>query len=141
MNNEKGITLVSLAIYIAVMIIVLSVMSSIISTFYGNTGGITEKVEELIKFNKFNISFLKEVKAYNNTVEKIETVNGGNYILFNSGNTFLYKNNKIYYNNIELVDGVKNAKFIETEDEDIITVTLDFDSFGRTINYKVENIY
>lgn len=141
MNNEKGITLVSLVIYIAVMIIVLSVMGSIISTFYDNTDGMNGKVEELIKFNKFNISFLKEVKANNNAVDRIETVNGENYILFNSGNTFLFKNSRIYYNNIVLIDGVKNAKFIETEDKNIITVTLDFDSFSKTINYKVENIY
>ena len=141
MNNEKGITLVSLVIYIAVMILVLSVMSSIISTFYDNTSGMNGKVQEIIKFNKFNINFLKEVKSYNNAVDKIEVVNGENYILFKSGNSFLYKDNKIYYNNIELIDGVKDAKFIQTEDKNIIMVTLAFNSFSKTINYKVENIY
>lgn len=141
MKSGKAITLTSLSIYIVVMIIVLGIMSSIISTFYANTEGMKAKVQELIEFNKFNINFLKEVKLYNNSVDTLKSENGECYILFASGNSFSFKNNKIYYNNIKISEGVKNIKFEYGENKTIIIVNLEFESFEKTIKYKIENIY
>lgn len=147
MKSNKGITLVSLAIYILVMMIVLGVMNSIITNFYNNTEGTNKKVEDMVEFNNFNNYFLKEVKQYNNDVDSIN--NESNYILFKSGNSFLFNNNKIYYNNIVICNNVENVIFEyltsnngnKTKDETIISVTLQFENFSKTINYKVENIY
>lgn len=140
MKNEKGITLASLALYIVVMIIVLGIMSSIISTFYSNTEGMNAKVQELVEFNKFNINFLKEIKSYNNSVDSI--ANDATYIVFTSGNSFSFSNNKIYYNNLKIASDVKKVKFecIDYETK-IIKVTVEFESFSKTIEYKIENIY
>lgn len=151
MKNQKGITLVSLIIYVIVMVIVLAVMSSMIANFYSNTEGINANVEEIVEFNKFNIYFLKEVKLYNNTVDTINSESDSSYILFTSGNSFMFNSNKIYYNNIEICDKVKSINFEygkkndeygnEIEDRSIIKVSLSFENFSKTINYKVENIY
>lgn len=151
MKNQKGITLVSLIIYIVVMMIVLVVMSSIISNFYMNTEGMNANVEEILNFNKFNMYFLKEIKLYNNKVDTIKSEGDSPYILFTSGNSFVFNSNKIYYNNVEICDNVKSINFEkgknkdengnETEDETIVSVTLSFENFSKTINYKLENIY
>ena len=150
MRNEKGVTLVSLVIYIAVMLIVLVVMNSIISNFYSNTEGMNTSVEELLNFNKFNIYFLKEIKLYDNTVDTINSEGESPYILFTSGNSFLFDSNKIYYNNLIICDNVKSINFEceekldednNTKYESIIKVTLSFENFTKTINYKLENIY
>lgn len=146
MKNQKGITLVSLVIYIAVMIIVLAVMSSIITNFYNNTQSMNTSAKEIVEFNKFNIYFLKEVKSYNNSIDTISSDNGNTYILFTSGNSFSMNNKSIYYNNIKLCNKVedfiiKKGKDGDGIDETIINVTLNFETFSKTINYKVENIY
>lgn len=141
MKNQKGITLVSLALYIVVMIIVLGIMSSIITTFYANTEGMNAKVQELVEFNKFNMNFLKEVKLYNNSVDSIGE--NDTYIVFTSGNSFSFSNNNIYYNNLKIASDAKNVKFEkdEKDDDTIINVTVEFESFSKTIQYKIENIY
>ena len=150
MKREKGITLVSLVTYIAVMIIVLVVMNSIITIFYKNNQGVRLSVKEIIEFNKFNIYFLKEIKAYNNYVDIIDSKDGNPYIIFGSGNSFLFKDNKIYYNNINICNNLKNVKFEneinygedgeEEIDKSIVIVSLEFVNFKKTIKYKVENI-
>ena len=151
MSNEKGITLTSLIVYVVVMIIVLVIMSSILNNFYSNTESTYANVKDALKFNKFNIYFLKEVKLYDNAVDTINFENDTPYILFTSGNAFIFDNNKIYYNNIEICDRVKNVSFTygtiidengkEIEDRTIIKADLKFENFNKIINYKLENIY
>ena len=142
MKNQKGITLTSLVVYIVVMVIVLGVMSTIINTFYENTDSIQGDTQEIIEFNNFNTYFLKEVKKKDNKLDSIKD----NYILFASGNSFSLVNNSIYYNDIEISSGVK--EFIIKQglngngvDETIVYITIKFEEFSKSINYKIEEIY
>lgn len=146
MKSQEGITLVSLAIYITVMIIVVLIMNSIITTFYSNTESIDARVQEVIGFNKFNTYFLKEIKLRDNVVDNISEDNENPYILFTSGNSFSMNNKSIYYNNIKVCDKVadfiiKKGKDGDGIDETIINITIKFDNFSKSINYKLENIY
>lgn len=142
MKNERGITIVSLIVYVIVMSIVLVLMSAIINSFYNNIDAVQGNVQEIIEFNKFNNYFLKEVKANNNEVDSLSS----NYILFTSGNSFSLSNNAIYYNNIEICNEVQSMQITLGKDGDgidktIINVTLTFENFSKSINYKIENIY
>ena len=142
MKKEQGITLTALVMYITVMIIVIGVMSAIISQFYQNTNNIEADTEEILEFNKFNTFFLKEVKSKANKVDTI----GENYILFKTGNSFSLYNNKIYYNNVEVCKGVQALTILQGKDgdgidEDVVYVTLSFENFKKSINYKIEEIY
>jgi len=143
MKKDKGVTLVSLVVYIVVMSIVIAVMSAIISNFYKNTTTVQGGIEEIIKFNKFNTYFLKEVKFNDNSIDSISE----NYILFSSGNSFSISNNTIYYNNIQICEGIDSILFetiendLELEKRTIIKVDLKIGSFEKAINYKIENIY
>ena len=142
MKREKGITLLSLIVYIIVMLIVIGVMSSITSNFYKNTDAIKGNVEEVVKFNKFNNYFLKEVKRKNNAVDTVSS----NYILFTSGNSFSLSNNVIYYNNIALCEEVQNMEVLlgvngDGMDKTIVNVNISFKNFNKSINYKIEEIY
>lgn len=137
MKNEKGITLVSLVVYIIVMTIVIAVMSSIITNFYNNTDSLQGNTQEILKFGKFNTYFLKEVKTENNKVDTIST----NYILFASGNSFSISNNTIYYNNIKICDGVNSMEITSGDDASVVNVKICFDNFEKNMNYKIERIY
>ena len=143
MKKDKGVTLVSLVVYIVVMSIVIAVMTAIISNFYKNTTTVQGSIEEIIKFNKFNTYFLKEVKSSDNSIDSISE----NYILFSSGNSFSISNNTIYYNDLQICEGVDSILFEAIENEmvlekrTIIKVDLKIGSFEKAINYKIENIY
>lgn len=142
MKKEQGITLTALVIYIIVMIIVLGVISTIINQFYKNNNSIEADTEEILEFNKFNTYFLKEVKAKGNKVDTISN----NYILFGTGNSFSLSNNKIYYNNVEICKGVQSLTIAQGKDgtgeeKNIIYITLTFENFTKSINYKIEEIY
>lgn len=142
MKKEQGITLTALVIYIIVMIIVLGVISTIINQFYKNNSSIEADTEEILEFNKFNTYFLKEVKAKGNKVDTISD----NYILFGTGNSFSLSSNKIYYNNVEICKGVQSLTIVQGKDgtgeeKDIIYITLTFENFTKSINYKIEEIY
>lgn len=137
MKNEKGITLVSLVVYVIVMTLVIGIMSTIITNFYKNTDTMQGNVEEVVKFSKFNNYFLKEVKTKDNKVDTIST----NYILFTSGNSFSISNNVIYYNNIEICDEVQSMEITAGADETIVNVKISFENFNKSINYKIEEIY
>lgn len=151
MKKQNGITIISLILYIAVMLIVLVIMSSVISSFYDNVNGLNVNADKIIAFNKFNVYFLKEVKQYNNKVDTIKSEKNSSYILFTSGNSFLFNSdtNCVYYNNLKICENVKDIKFAygkivseeDVEDKSIIKVTLDFENFSKTMNYKLENIY
>ena len=58
MKEQKGITLVSLIIYIVVMIIVIAVMGTIVKQFYENTNEVQQDTEDILEFNKFNTYFI-----------------------------------------------------------------------------------
>ncbi len=146
MRKNNGVTMVSLIVYVVVMTIVLGVMGSIITSFYNNTDAVQGNVQAIVEFNKFNSYFLKEVKLNNNQVDHVSEDN--TYILFKSGNSFSISNNKIYYNNIRICDDVQALEFVleqDTEDPNgeysIINVTVEFESFNKSIRYKLENIY
>ena len=137
MKSNKGITLVSLIVYIIIMFIVLGGMSAIVNTFYKNNNKAEADTEDILQFNHFNTYFLKEVKTRDNKVDRISN----NYILFSSGNSFSFKNNQIYYNNIPICEGVQSFMIIPESDNSIINVNVTFKNFSKSMNYKVEEIY
>ena len=149
MKEQKGITLVSLIIYIVVMIIVIAVMGTIITQFYENTNEVQQDTEDILEFNKFNTYFLKEIKTIGNKVDTIGEE--GTYILFKSGNSFTFNKNSVYYNDIEICKDVQKVVFsfgiIEDEngldkiDNTIINVNIVLKEYSKNIKYKVEGIY
>lgn len=142
MKNQNGITLTSLVIYVIAMVIVLGIMSSIITEFYKNTNNLNLDTDEIVQFNNFNTYFLKTLKTKGNKVDSIKD----NYILFSSGDSFSFDNHQIYYNNVAICNGVEKFTILlgkngDGINQDIVYVTLVFENFTKSINYKIEEIY
>ncbi len=138
MKKEKGVTLVSLIIYVLVMVVIIAVMSQIISRFYDNTKELNSDTESVLEFNKFNSYFLREIKQEGNELDSI--VNGN--ILFTSGNTFSKQGSYIYYNNIPICSKVTSfTATVDEEDDTIINIRIEFENYSKDINYKIEDLY
>jgi len=144
MKQQKGITLMSLVIYVAVMLVIIGIMSAITTDFSKNMDTVQGNVQEIVEFSKFNNYFLKEVKTTNNKVDHISEDN--TYILFTTGNSFSILDNKIYFNNIKICEQVQEMQITfgqngDEVDKSIVNVTLNFKNFNKSISYKMEDIY
>ena len=69
MKNQKGVTLISLIIYIIVLTIIISILSLVSQSFFNNIKYITEKGKYVSEYNKFNMYFIKDVKNNKNILE------------------------------------------------------------------------
>ena len=145
MKNQKGITLVSLLVYIIVMIIIIGGLSTISYNFYRNTQALEVDTEDIVEFSNFNEYFIKEIKKANNKIDKISE--DGTYIVFTDGNSFMLNNKSIYYNQIEISKNVNSLKFEYDKDEenneitDIIKVSVEYSNYSKQMKYKLEEIY
>lgn len=74
MKSEKGITLVSVIIYVIAMLIIVTVVSVITSYFYKNinTGSLKENLNQ--QYTKFNSFFIEEVNKKGNKIVEIGEV-------------------------------------------------------------------
>ena len=145
MKNQKGITLVSLLVYIIVMIIIIGGLSTISYNFYRNTQALEVDTEDIVEFSNFNEYFIKEIKKANNKIDNISK--DGTYIVFTDGNSFMLNNKSIYYNQIEISKNVNSLKFEYDKDEenneitDIIKVSVEYSNYSKQMKYKLEEIY
>lgn len=145
MKNQKGITLVSLLVYIIVMIIIIGGLSTISYNFYKNTQALEVDTEDIVEFSNFNEYFIKEIKKANNKIDNISE--DGTYIVFTDGNSFMLNNKSIYYNQIEISKNVNSLKFEYDKDEenneitDIIKVSVEYSNYSKQMKYKLEEIY
>ncbi len=145
MKNQKGITLVSLLVYIIVMIIIIGGLSTISYNFYRNTQALEVDTEDIVEFSNFNEYFIKEIKRANNKIDNISE--DGTYIVFTDGNSFMLNNKSIYYNQIEISKNVNSLKFEYDKDEenneitDIIKVSVEYSNYSKQMKYKLEEIY
>ena len=145
MKKQKGITLVSLLVYIIVMIIIIGGLSTISYNFYRNTQALEVDTEDIVEFSNFNEYFIKEIKKANNKIDNISE--DGTYIVFTDGNSFMLNNKSIYYNQIEISKNVNSLKFEYDKDEenneitDIIKVSVEYSNYSKQMKYKLEEIY
>ena len=110
MNSEKGITLVSLVIYIVVFMIILAIMATISSHFYENVGDIRNAPKYITEFNKFSMFFVSDVKN-NKNINSITS----NSLELGDGTKYEYTDNAIFRNDKKIAQQIKSFSFEEIE--------------------------
>lgn len=109
MKQEKGITLISLIIYIILLTLVISMLSVVSNMFYLNRQYIIETGEYISEFNKFNMYFIEDVKN-NKDIYKISE----NEIIFEDGTKYTYisgTDNGIYRNKVKICSNIEKCVF------------------------------
>lgn len=147
MKSEKGITLVSVIIYIIAMLIIISVITVLTSYFYTNID-INEVREDLNQqYTKFNTYFVEEVNRKGNKILKIgeteinATEGVQKYIIFSSGNQYTYipANRGIYMNTVKIAENIEDCTFVKGNEngKTTITVTIKGNNFERVTTYTL----
>lgn len=140
MKNDKGITLTSLVIYIALIFVVLAILMRITTYFNENIREMADVSFET-EFNKLNIYLLDESKKSNNGIQEI--TEDGAQITFSNGNKYNYnaENKTIYLNNnIKICENIETCLFeqkIADNGKDILSLTIKIDDIEKTVNYVI----
>lgn len=143
MKSEKGITLISLVIYVIVATIIISCIALISGFFVSNMNLIKNQNRYVPEFNAFNMFFIEDIKK-NSSAEVLK-----NKIIFESGIIYEYKSEEkaIYRNNEKITENVKNINFstsnvkVLNTTKQIITVNITIgikDEFNKEIEYVLK---
>ena len=93
MKSEKGITLISLIIYLVILAIILGVLASISINIFNNLKYAKDTGKDLYQFNNFNMYFIDDVKNNSKIYDLDEE---GHKIIFIDGTVYTFENNNIY---------------------------------------------
>lgn len=128
MKSNKGITLMSVIIYVIGMLIIVTVISVITGYFYKNVDVGDETYNTSQQYTKFNSYFSKEVNMANNKLLEVGEHKSQKYIAFSSGNQYTYinENESIYRNNVKIASNIKQCTFEKNtrNGKDVISVEL-----------------
>ena len=149
MKKESGITLVTLIVYLMIVSAILAALTNLSSHVYKNIGKLGSENLSAEEFNKFNVNFIKSVKA-----NKKATVTNNNQnvtIVFDDGTTYNYINgeNSIYKNKIKIAKNINyfTADVQNINNKNVIQVQIGTgkkdtavgnNDFGKTINYVLK---
>lgn len=108
-KSQRGITLISLTIYVIVMVVVVAITSLINSYFFTNMNTATSMINPLTEYTKFDSFFTEEVNHQNIKILACEN----NYIVFDNGvqYTFIEENDGIYRDTVKVCENVEKCTF------------------------------
>ena len=147
MKTQKGVTLISVTIYIIVMLIIVTVITVLTSYFYQNVdiNSVSEDFNQ--QYTKFNSYFTEEVNRKGNKIldiiepEEITDENMQVYIVFSSGNQYTFiPGQGIYMNNVKIAENITACTFDRNENEQgktMITVILSGENTQRETTYTL----
>lgn len=132
LKSNKGITLLSLVLYIIVMFIIIGIVVSIRENFFNNMDYVKDNSRYAASFDKFNSYFVKDVKN-NSTVAVSEDDETGNPIItFYDGTTYIYSilDKAIYRGKVQIANNVatfnvqKREVIVENIEKQVLDVEI-----------------
>lgn len=135
MKSEKGITLISLTIYVITMAIVVGVIAIISTFFYSNMEDTDNIVSPMTEYTKFNSFFSDEINHEGIEVVSCGTTdNGQNYIVFSNEvqYTYIKANRAIYRNKVKIAKEIDDCTFTTGTNNGKRVVKVQFEAGGKT---------
>lgn len=138
MKSQKGITLISLTIYVIVMTIVIGVIATVTGVFFKNLQQSNYFTDPIAEYTKFNSYFSEEVNHEGLKILKCEE----NYIAFDNGivYTFSRENQGIYRNQVKICKDIETCTFSEEvkNGKQVVEVSIKSGSHDRTTTYTLK---
>lgn len=142
MKKEKGVTLISLIIYVLLMTFVVAAVTAITASFNNNLSQVDQNSKSSVAFSKFNMYFLNDIKAkkakiVSNTTDSIEISYFDNNGVSQTA-SYTFKSGGLYRNKVKICDNVKNVNITADETSGVITVYIQIKNYQKTTTYKIE---
>ena len=140
MKSQKGITLISLTVYIIVMVIVVATLTIISNFFFSNMKTASKNINPLTEYTKFTTFFSDEVNHSN--IKVLDCQN--DYVVFDNGvqYTFVKDNKGIYRNKIKICRNVQSCNFAYEikNGKSVVTVAIQMEDIDeKTVTYTLKN--
>lgn len=135
MKSQKGISLVSLIIYLAAMTITIAIIARISTYFYKNLKEVNDDTMASTEIIRFNSYFTKEINTAKNYVSQISE-DQKSITFAETNNKFIFTNNEIYMNNILICSGIQDCSFNKSTN-DVVAVTMIIDNNTYTNIYRI----
>lgn len=140
-RNDKGITLVTVVIYVISLIIAIGILATVTTYFYSNFRDMNDYTDDIAEFDKFNLYFLEEVKRTGNEIKEISL--GRTSIEFTSGNKYNYNSGDKVISlinssgNVKIAEKIESCTFESYEEDSkiIIKVDITIGSEQRIVEY------
>jgi len=112
LKSQKGITLISLIVYVIVMLVVVTIIGTITSYFYANVNDVyqeskNENTEDILDMYLINDLKNKQVQIKTGELENVESDSKTINLIYNDKTSVIYTiadNNGIYRNSVKLYD-------------------------------------
>lgn len=154
MKSQKGVTLISLIVYVIAMLVTISIITVVTSYFYKNIDITTERYTYLSEFTKFESYFSEETTKQGNRIVEINPENTQDnpnaqknseqvYLILSSGNQYTYikQNKAIYQNNVKITSGVEDCSITQNIEngKQTITITMKIQDKTRNMKFTLQN--
>lgn len=142
MKKEKGVTLISLIVYVILMTFVVAGISAITTTFYTNVNDMDKSSESSVSFSKFNMYFINDIKSEN--VRIVDSTSTSVVLSFKGNNgaqqtvTYKAQGDGLYRDKVKIFNKLKDIKIDANETSGIVTVYLKINDYEKTTAYKLE---
>lgn len=140
-KSQKGMTMISLVIYIASFSIVAIVIGFVTRFFYSNTKLLNSEIYSAAEYNKLNMYLAKESEESGNSFVEFNDLSNMYKLEFSNGNVYTYDkdNNLLYCNKVCLCENVQGfkASVDYTSGKEVVKVKVDFSNKSYTTNYTM----
>lgn len=141
MRSQKGVTLMSLVVYVIVILVALTMLATITASFRSAVDNVDEDAETIADYNRFNMYILKEVKKTGNSIIACEDT----YVEFSTGAKYQYEENTVYLlengKKIALVEDIKECKFTKKDENGKVSLQVDIkigNQDKKTVEYTLQ---
>ena len=138
MKSQKGITLISLTIYVIVIAIVIGVIAIVTGVFFKSLQQSNFYTDPIAEYTAFNSYFSEEVNHPGLKILNCED----NYVAFDNGivYTFSEENQGIYRNQVKICKDIEECTFSETikNGKQVVEVRIKAGSQDRTTTYTLK---
>lgn len=135
LRSNKGITMMSLIIYITSFLVVVGIVAGITAFFYGNSSLMTQELYSASDYNKLNLYLVKESEQAGNRVTNTST------LTFSNGDKFTYDstNHLLYYNSICLCEDIQGFSAVTdySSGKEVVNVKVDFTNRSYSCKYTM----
>lgn len=122
MKSDRGITLVSLILYVVAMVIVVGIVSTLTGYFYKNVDTLQDRNEGAKQYTAFNSYFTGDINEKGNSF--IVDLSDSTKIVFENGNQYTFINGNIYFNKIKICKDITSCEFQYDKPNNIVTVNM-----------------
>ena len=143
-KSQKGITMLSLVIYIICFVIIAGIVGAITVFFYNNTELLNSEAYSATEYNKLNMYLVNESEEEGNSFVDFDDTSNLYKLTFSNGNVYTFdtENNLLYFNQICLCEDVQDLKVTTdyTTGKEVIEVKIDFSNKSYTTSYTMDNV-